>query len=104
MLVIETLRRAAATVARDVARMPRIVHVGLALAVAAFVLDLAGHLGPQPAHHHDGFHVEEHLAHLVGLIAMAVILAGVVIDGIRRQQTHRRRTSAPEGGPGHAHR
>ena len=103
MLLIDAVRATAGTLARDVARMPRIVHVGLALAVAAFVIDLLVHLGPAP-HHHGEFRVEEHLAHLVGLVAMAVVLVGVVADGIRRQRSNRRPEGASEGGSRHANR
>lgn len=92
MLVIEGLRALAA----DVRRMPRLVHVGIALAVGAFALDVLVHLSPAVHDHGGGFRPEEHLAHLAGIAAMVLILAGVVIDGARRNRS-RRRTS-------HAHR
>ena len=92
MLVIEGLR----AVAADVGRMPRLVHVGMALAIGAFGLDVLVHLSPAAHDHAIGFRPEEHLAHLAGIAAMVLILAGVVIDGARRNRS-RRRTS-------HAHR
>jgi hypothetical protein len=35
---------------------------------------------------------------------MALVLIGVMVDGFRRQQSHRRRGGADQGGSGHAHR
>lgn len=66
--------------------MPRLVHIGLAIAVVALLADLLIHASPAP-HVHDGFRPEEHVAHLVGLVAMVVALAGVVIDGTRRHRS-----------------
>jgi hypothetical protein len=100
MLVIHFVRSAS----REFGRLPLLTRVGLALAVAAFVADVLVHLSPAPHHHGGGFRPEEHLAHLAGLAAMSIALLGVVIDGVRRQREHRRRTGAPEGGPRHAHR
>ena len=97
MLVIEGLHRLVA----DVRRMPRLVHVGLLIAVIGLVLDMAIHLSPAPAHHHVGFRPEEHIAHLAGLVAMVLILAGVVTDGLARRRALRRQRL---GGPRHAHR
>ena len=96
MLVIEAIRRLLA----EVRRMPRLVHVGLVIGVAAFALDVVIHLSPAH-HHHPGFRPEEHIAHIAGLVAMVVILAGVVSDGLARQRARRRQRL---GGPRHAHR
>lgn len=97
MLVIERLQRLAA----DVRGMPRLVHVGLLIAAAGFALDVVIHLSPAPHHHHVGFRLEEHIAHLIGLVAMVLILAGVVADGLARRRARRRNGL---GGPPHAHR
>jgi hypothetical protein len=99
MLVIQVLRAAS----RDFARLPAMTRIGLALALAAFVIDVLVHLSPAPHHHGGEFRPEEHLAHLAGLVAMSIALAGVVIDGVRRQRSNRRRGGA-QGGPRHAHR
>ena len=99
MLVIQIVRG----VYREFRRLPMLTRFGLTLAVAAFIADVLVHLTPAPHHHGGGFRPEEHLAHLTGLVAMAIALAGVVIDGVRRQRTHRRLDGAP-GGPHHAHR
>lgn len=97
MLVIERIQRLAA----DVRGMPRLVHVGLLMAAAGFAVDVVIHLSPAPHHHHVGFRPEEHLAHLAGLVAMVLILAGVVADGLARRRAVRRLRL---GGPRHAHR
>ena len=97
MLVIEAARR----VVSDVRRMPRVVHLGLLVAIVGFALDVVIHLSPAPHHHHVGFRPEEHIAHLTGLVAMVLILAGVVSDGIVRRRARRRHRL---GGPRHAHR
>jgi len=82
-------------------RLPLAMILGLALMAAGGVLDIAIHLGPAAAEHH---HVHEsfasaHAAHLVGIAGMALVLAGVVVHGARRQRTH------TTGGPdSNAHR
>jgi hypothetical protein len=74
--------------------MPRIVHAGMALAVAAFAVDVLVHLSPSTHDHAVGFRPEEHLAHLAGIAAMVVILAGIVIDGAGRNRSRRRTSNA----------
>ena len=65
-------------------RPPILALVGVAIAVFGLGLDTFVHLTTVEAHHHEvGFSLEEHGAHLVGLIGMVVALAGVVIDGLR---------------------
>ncbi len=70
-------------------RPPLLTLVGVEIAVAGLVLDAAVHLSAG-AHHHQGFELSEHAAHLVGLIGMVVALAGIVIRGTQlgRRQTH----------------
>jgi hypothetical protein len=66
-------------------RPPLLALLGVAIAVVGLGLDTVVHLTAPEAHHHDiGFSLQEHGAHLVGLIGMTVALAGVVIDGARR--------------------
>lgn len=100
MLVIEAVERAR----REFARLPFLTRIGLALAFAALVVDGLVHVLPTPHHHGDGFRPEEHFAHLAGLVAMTLALLGVVVDGVRRQRSSRRRTGATSGGSRHAHR
>jgi hypothetical protein len=67
-------------------RPPILALVGVGIAIFGLGLDTVVHLTTvEAAHHHDvGFSLEEHGAHLVGLIGMVIALAGVVIDGVRR--------------------
>ena len=93
MLPIDVTREAA----RTVGRLPLVMITGLLAMAAGGVLDVVVHL-------HAGHHgaVPEHLAHLVGVAGMVLVLAGVVIDGLRRQLRQR---AARNGGFDHdAHR
>jgi hypothetical protein len=67
------------------ARPPVLALVGVAIALIGLGLDTVVHLAAvEHAHHEVGFSLQEHGAHLVGLIGMVVALAGVVISGVRR--------------------
>ena len=90
MLLIEATR----AVAADVARMPRLVHAGIALAVVGVAIDLIVHLSPAPHHHGAGFRPQEHIAHLVAIAAMVLVLAGIALDGARRHRFRRRNPHA----------
>jgi hypothetical protein len=48
-------------------------------------MDIVVHLGPQHDDGHAAFHLEEHLAHLVGVAGMVLVWTGVVLTGVRRQ-------------------
>jgi hypothetical protein len=66
-------------------RVPRLTKAGAATILVGLMADLVEHtLVP---HAHDavvaGFPVGEHAAHLVVLIGMVMVLAGVVADGVR---------------------
>ena len=84
MLSIERVR----VVRRELARLPVLARVGLGVIVSGGLLDVAVHLGPVQDHVHPGAHVEEHMAHLIGVVGMALTWAGVVVDGVRRQLRH----------------
>jgi hypothetical protein len=47
------------------------------------VADLVAHLGPGVDHDHGGTTGPELSAHLVVFVGMALVLIGVVIDGVR---------------------
>jgi hypothetical protein len=66
-------------------RPPILALVGVAIALIGLGADTVVHLtaGVEAHHHEIGFSLQEHGAHLVGLIGMVVALAGVVIDGAR---------------------
>ena len=91
MLTIETLRR----LGREVRDLPTMTRIGLLLMAAAGAFDAIVHLasGDHAAHHAFG---PEHAAHLLGVVGMVLVLAGVVIHGARRQL---RRAAAKPGGP-----
>ena len=69
--------------------------------VAAGALDVVVHLiaGEPSGHHRSG---AEHAAHLLGLVGMVLVLAGVVLHGARRQL--RRAAAKPGGLDPNAHR
>ncbi len=79
-----------------------LVIIGAGLALNVYVLLTV----PTAAHQHGhaGFSLSEHTAHLVVLIGMALTLAGVVVDGARRQIGHRPSPVPTERSHGHAHR
>jgi hypothetical protein len=98
MLVIEGVRIAW----RELGRLPALSRIGVGLAVVAVALDLALNLSPASSAH-AGHQMTmampmpmHHEGHLLALVAMALVLAGVVIDGVRR---HR-----PDKEESHAHR
>lgn len=97
MLVIDVARDAG----RTARRLPIVLIIGLLAMVIAGILDVVLHLSSSG---HAGHHVPapEHLAHLVGMAGMVLILAGVVMHGLRRQLRQR---AARNGGFDHnAHR
>lgn len=97
MLAIEMVKRRFA----EVHDLPVLSRAGLLLIVAAGVLDVVVHLtaGEHAGHHGFG---AEHAAHLLGVVGMVLVLAGVVIDGARRQP--RRLAAKPGGLDPNAHR
>lgn len=79
------------------------IRVGLVLVVLSAVLDVivtvagGGHAGRHGL-------LPEHTAHLIGLVGMVLVLAGVVGFGVRRHLDRRQRAAARSGGPSHAPR
>lgn len=66
---------------------------------AVVALDLAVHLA---SGHHAGHSGPAHLAHIVAIVGMVLVLAGVVVHGARRHALRRRRGA--QGGLRDAHR
>ncbi len=97
MLVIQVMRNGW----REASRLPLLTRIGLAVALMAFVADVVIHVAPAPHLHGGGHGLDEHLAHLAGLAAMVIALAGIVIDGVNRQR-QRRRSGGSQGGSPHA--
>ena len=75
------------SVIRDARRVPPLARGGLAVLVMGVVVDLVAHvatLGQAGPGHHHAFSPGEVVGHLVLLVGMVLILAGVVVDGVRR--------------------
>ena len=73
--------------------------LGMAVAILGVALDLVVHLSAAADGHehvHAGFTLSEHAAHLVVMVGMVLILAGVVVDGARRQLSRRVRPALVE--------
>jgi hypothetical protein len=62
--------------------IPRGVKAGIGTIVFGLVLDLSEHSFAMPASTGTGFSPGQHAAHLVILVGMVVVLAGVITDGI----------------------
>jgi hypothetical protein len=58
-------------------------RIGFAVMVVGIALDLVAHLGLGVPHEHGGATGPELSAHLVVFAGMALVLIGVVIDGVR---------------------
>jgi uncharacterized protein YjeT (DUF2065 family) len=97
MLALETTRR----LVREVRDLPAVSRAGLLLMVAAGVLDVIVHLVSVNHAGHHGFS-GEHAVHLLGIVGMVLVLAGVVIFGARRQLRHA--AAKPGGLDPNAHR
>ena len=97
MLTIENGKR----LILEAGGFPALSRVGLLLMVAAGAFDVVVHLtaGEHTGHHGFGL---EHAAHLLGVVGMVLVLAGVVIHGARRQL--RRAAAKPGGFTPNAHR
>lgn len=97
MLTIDTLARVVA----DMRELPAVSRSGLVLMVAAAAIDVIVHAtaGEHAGHHGFG---PEHAAHLLGVVGMVLVLAGVVTYGARRQL--RQRAARNGGFESHANR
>lgn len=86
---------------RELRGLPAASRAGVALMVVAGAVDVVVHLvaGENAGHHGFG---PEHGAHLLGVVGMVLVLAGVVIHGARRQL--RRAAAKPGGLDPNAHR
>jgi hypothetical protein len=68
--------------------VPRLAKAGAAVMAAGFLLDLLAHTVLHAVHDQliGAFPLEEHFAHLVVVVGMVLVLAGIVADGIRSQR------------------
>jgi hypothetical protein len=80
--------------------VPRLAKAGAAVIALGLLVDLAVHTVLHSMHDVliGGFPLGEHLAHLVVVLGMVLVLAGIVADGIRSQ----RRLVRQEGTVRHA--
>jgi hypothetical protein len=86
-------------------RPPLLSLLGVAVAIAGVALDLVVHLAlPADGHQHVhvGFTASEHTAHLVVMLGMTLIWAGVVTDGVHHQLSRRSLPARVERSPRHA--
>lgn len=79
---------------REAGAFPALSRVGLLLMIAAGAFDVVVHLSAAEHAGHHGFGLEQ-AAHLLGVVGMVLVLAGVVVYGARRQL---RRVAAKPGG------
>jgi hypothetical protein len=64
-------------------QLPLGSKIGFAVMVAGIAADLVAHLNPALDHNHGGVTGPELSAHLVVFVGMALVLIGVVVDGVR---------------------
>jgi uncharacterized membrane protein len=64
-------------------QLPLGSKIGFVVLVLGIAADLVAHLDPALDHHHGGVTGPELSAHLVVFVGMALVLIGVVIDGVR---------------------
>lgn len=68
---------------RTAQRLPIGSQIGLAVMVLGLAADLIAHLDPALDHDHGGTTGPQLSAHLVVFVGMALVLIGVVVDGVR---------------------
>ena len=64
-------------------QLPLGSKLGFAVMVLGIAADLVAHLDPALDHHHGAVTGPELSAHLVVFVGMALVLIGVVVDGVR---------------------
>ena len=70
--------------------VPRLAKAGAPVIAAGLLFDLLAHTVLHSVHDEliGGFPLGEHFAHLVVVIGMVLVLAGIVADGLRSQRRH----------------
>jgi hypothetical protein len=69
-------------------QLPLGSKIGFTVMVLGIAADLVAHLDPALDHHHGGVTGPELSAHLIVFVGMALVLIGVVIDGVRSGRRH----------------
>jgi hypothetical protein len=98
MLMIEARRR----LLSDLGELPAMTRAGIVILVAAGISDVVIHLvAGEHGASHSGI---AHVAHLLGIVGMVLVLAGIVVHGARRHLSSRRGAATHPGGTRDAHR
>ena len=82
-----------ARVSKTAHQLPLGSQIGFAVMVLGIAADLVAHLDPALEHDHGGVTGPELSAHLVVFVGMALVLIGVVVDGVRTTRQSRASTS-----------
>jgi hypothetical protein len=69
-------------------QLPLGSKIGFTVMVLGIAAHQVPHLHPAHEHHHGGMTGPELSAHLVVFVGMALVLIGVVIDGVRSGRRH----------------
>ena len=83
-------------IAREVTQIPIGSKLGFVVIVLGLAADVIAHLSPGLEHHHGGASGMELSAHLVVFVGMALVLLGVVFDGVRSGRRAERGTNSRE--------
>jgi hypothetical protein len=67
-------------------------RIGLGVMALGIAADVVAHLDPTLDHHHGAVTGPELSAHLVAFVGMALVLIGVVVDGVRSGRARRHAT------------
>lgn len=72
--------------------VPVLARAGAVVIATGLLFDLAAHTVLHAVHDEliGSFPLGEHVAHLVVVVGMALVLAGIVADGVRSQRRHAR--------------
>jgi hypothetical protein len=81
-------------VTREVGCMPGLAKAGVVGLVVSGLADVVAHLEESEVVGHVAGQVHQHnstelSAHLAGFVSMVIVLAGVVVDGVRQQRARR---------------
>jgi len=76
--------------------VPRLAKAGAVVIAAGLLFDLAAHTALHSIHDEliGSFPLGEHFAHLVVVVGMVLVLAGIVADGMRSQRRQVRQTGS----------
>jgi uncharacterized membrane protein len=83
-------------IAREIPQIPLGSKLGFVVIVLGLAADVIAHLTPGLEHNHGGASGTELSAHLVVFVGMALVLLGVVFDGVRSGRRAGRGTNSRE--------